>query len=1631
MLVKLISQVQATKGKLVYEYNPFRNYRLTQNMYYFRDNFYSKRDLLLLFGTTLRPIGEGDIITDWKPYKKHQFFCPNGIEEWEDNPVAYPAGTIMDLDTEELKFDLKHPLIMEPSYSYDGSVNLIINDNYNVPKLVNSRFSAIGDNKYQIVDRKGNNDTNLYNQGNTFNFDVSLYKNYNLIPKVKFVDTFDGGSLPIGNYHFYFKYIDSDGNETDFIAESGLVSIFKGFSKRTINTGFRNESSLKSVIFNITNIDPSYNYIRVYYTRNTSDINENKVVEAKRIVKNYMIKSDLTCQIKVDGTEYSETITVDEINPRYTLAKSVKAQSICNNRMFFGNIKIWQQSYKELADLSLHFLPSLYEKSYSNGYDKTLQNSIEDTYYDPKFIYNYVGYQKDEIYRFGIVYIMEDNSLSPVFNIRGCCSDKYDYTKIDYYQKDNTSARNYIQYNEENGIILGNKLELENIYGLFTIKSSKSEYNNIFGITIKPDDTAKLKKELIKNGVKGYFFVRQPRIPQRICQAFTIGIQGKTGIPSPFCYVNGKYGLFTERFYVRSDQSIQENKAVNRLTNDYKSRIEAGQEDTRGRRGAICPDYDVNSPYLNSLFCGETFIITESTQDNYFVQDGDSRRFYLSNPIDMDQDSKTSVKILGVEDNVKQLSLNKKLYTSRSGEAKEFKWAECTVSTDEKESFNPQGAPIYDYIRGIFGPYLAIDGYNQKSRMINIYPMQSFYQSSATKYSIRSTDASPYTAISDRYSIQELSENTYYRGDSYICTFTHRLNRNFQDSTSPANSTIVDDLSFSGYLQYIHKVAKEGSVKDTEKVWGNNVLPLKNYGTPNLGDLNAIELGTWFTIPIISNFNLNIRSLDESNVDETAAMGTVRGFVPYFDTEATGSTKIPEALCINKGFQTSMSSRYNFNVPDVPAIKNDYTNRIIYSDLNIKDAFKNAFRVFQEKNYRDYPKNYGQITKLLEKSGNLICILEHGIFTLPINERIQTGEGDGGNIYINTNNVLPDTPKVLSDTVGSQWADSVIDTTTGIYGVDTVAKKIWNIGESGLEYISDFYIQEFLNNNITLSEQETDPYIGIRNVKTHYNKNKGDIMFTFYNNLEGFNETCWNICYNEVLKKWITFYSWIPSYSENISNIFFSFDRNTSKSISKLGVSNNSYLYADGITLENNIIESSDYSSQLIIKGKDYPIKEVTYSLQKDPFGNFKKFEIRKNKSNQDILALKKDISLLNICSELYQRKTKDNGRVIKPGTYDWVRNCILKDNSIIETDPLTKSKVLLDEPYNEKNITIYLNIKAEVTYILNDGATSVDTIEQSIAVIPKYNLQFLTTNFWKHGQAGLFDIKEEITPCKWYGKQHPFEFEFIVNDNPQISKIFDNLEIISNNAEPESFHYEIIGDSYDFANDKQNMFIRQEATKELYQYNGSNITFNSDYKKIKEQQRLLNNKYFDKSTILPLYYSRQDTINEIEDSYHLKDGDEVKDYSALSGAEIVMDKKKSQYKIKNHSKAVNMKNNYLHGNMRYLGDKFEVQLNPINFVQKNEPKWGTEDILRRQGLANKVPIELNQSTIPSDILDKETIDVPNTLNDRAIVVWNWEENQNKEVKAMDKYIKIRIRYTGNKLAVIYMINTLYSVIYE
>jgi hypothetical protein len=84
--------------------------------------------------------------------------------------------------------------------------------------------------------------------------------------------------MPIGNYHFYFKYTDTDGNESDWVAESGLVSVFMGVDPQSVNTGLRDENSLKGVKFLLSNIDIGYQYVSIYYTRYTADVDSNLVI---------------------------------------------------------------------------------------------------------------------------------------------------------------------------------------------------------------------------------------------------------------------------------------------------------------------------------------------------------------------------------------------------------------------------------------------------------------------------------------------------------------------------------------------------------------------------------------------------------------------------------------------------------------------------------------------------------------------------------------------------------------------------------------------------------------------------------------------------------------------------------------------------------------------------------------------------------------------------------------------------------------------------------------------------------------------------------------------------------------------------------------------------------------------------------------------------------------------------------------------------------------------------------------------------------------------------------------------------------------------------------------------------------
>ena len=73
-----------------------------------------------------------------------------------------------------------------------------------------------------------------------------------------------------------------------------------------------------------------------------------------------------------------------------------------------------------------------------------------------------------------------------------------------------------------------------------------------------------------------------------------------------------------------------------------------------------------------------------------------------------------------------------------------------------------------------------------------------------------------------------------------------------------------------------------------------------------------------------------------------------------------------------------------------------------------------------------------------------------------------------------------------------------------------------------------------------------------------------------------------------------------------------------------------------------------------------------------------------------------------------------------------------------------------------------------------------------------------------------------------WYNGNQGFEFEFVVSDPIGVNKIFDNLQIISNNVQPTEMEITIIGDEYVFNRDN----ITAESIEEIREeYNHNSQT--------------------------------------------------------------------------------------------------------------------------------------------------------------------------------------------------------------
>ena len=125
---------------------------------------------------------------------------------------------------------------------------------------------------------------------------------------------------------------------------------------------------------------------------------------------------------------------------------------------------------------------------------------------------------------------MRDDSLSPVFNLRGTSFENINNNnlsnKINLYKDPNKKEMNYLEQNA----FIGGGGWLDNTFGVFKTPNeniisdkndSPKEVKPLY-FEIQLDNT--ITNALREYGVKGYFIVRQKRIPTSLCQGLSVGI---------------------------------------------------------------------------------------------------------------------------------------------------------------------------------------------------------------------------------------------------------------------------------------------------------------------------------------------------------------------------------------------------------------------------------------------------------------------------------------------------------------------------------------------------------------------------------------------------------------------------------------------------------------------------------------------------------------------------------------------------------------------------------------------------------------------------------------------------------------------------------------------------------------------------------------------------------------------------------------------------------------------------------------------------------------------------------------------------------------------------------------------------
>ena len=709
----------------------------------------------------------------------------------------------------------------------------------------------------------------------------------------------------------------------------------------------------------------------------------------------------------------------------------------------------------------------------------TGNRALIPNYADPYICANYLGYQRDEIYRFGIIFYNRKNIPSPVHwigDIRMPGTDDVDNvdSMIHPFHTGHIAKCRYDTINELVSYALGIEFTVKNIpsdvLSYEIVRCDRNEANRtvvtqgILSALQSFDDWGEDENQIGDNDVRpAPFFNMMSVFPTRYNHEFLGDLRDShTAVPGYFEFVSPEI--------VISKDTIIKNISNNVLHTLYTVNSVAGSK-------IVIPQSRIYNVAENELVDNDTLF------GQLYTENGEKIYLNMGTGYGYDGDGFAGVfKYYNYERNSSVEKQNLKIEDAIVGNTLPY-----IVSISETKNY-VQLIGNKAYVN------TSIGGVRQYSNHgINaILQVDELFK----PYSTPTTLKGFCTAI-----IANIKQNTIpYGGNTYIS----RQNSIYQS----CSSYMACD---SNYVSDYHKVLCYGG--DTYlgvlDYLNTSVIQQSNKVTSN----KESRLCCVCYIPLESQVNLNLRS-DESysrgvsgmtgpNLVQNEPTMLPNGYAqktPYYEYNPVYSSVSGSKQYVPKGIY-SIDDKIN-------------QNRIVVSEVKTNGEITDSWTKFKFANYLDVDSQYGQITNLKTFNNKLYFWQDNAVGIASVNERSLITDNNIAELTLGTGGILTRFDYVATLNGSSIVNDkSIVNSSSTIYWYDFDKNEICAMNSQGLQPLSKYKsVQSYLN---TLPKSAKD------NAVSFYDKKYNEVWFRIYDK---------SLIYNEQLQVFTSFYTHDPNW---------------------------------------------------------------------------------------------------------------------------------------------------------------------------------------------------------------------------------------------------------------------------------------------------------------------------------------------------------------------------------------------------------------------------------------------------------------------------------------------------------------------